>query len=220
MSTFDGAGKGMPAFAPAPARIEESFGTLEFAGGGFADDATTRMLYDELDLQRATQAYLDFYPALSLLGILTGQVHDYGFRGCSDIGIFADFADAAALYLTANTDSVYATLTVDLKAEGPTVIEIPAGMFGSADDAYFRFIVDFGPTGPDQGAGGKYLLVPPATRTRSLMVTSSCAHRRTGCGRWCAPRLSLSGPARMRSSGTGRTSGLIPSPPALAMVST
>ncbi|HXT89089.1 MAG TPA: DUF1254 domain-containing protein [Trebonia sp.] len=161
MSTFDGAGKGMPAFVPAPARIEESFGTLEFAGGGFADDATTRMLYDELDLQRATQAYLDFYPALSLFGILTGQVHDYGFRSCSNIGIFADFADAAALYLTANTDSVYATLTVDLKAEGPTVIEIPAGMFGSADDAYFRFIVDFGPTGPDQGAGGKYLLVPP-----------------------------------------------------------
>ena len=65
MSTFDGAGEGMPTFVPAPARIEASFGTLEFAGGGFADDATTRRLYDELDLQRATQAYLDCYPALS-----------------------------------------------------------------------------------------------------------------------------------------------------------
>jgi hypothetical protein len=73
MSTFDGAGKGMPAFVPAPARIEESFGTLEFAGGGFADDATTRMLYDELDLQRATQAYLDFYPALSLFASSPGR---------------------------------------------------------------------------------------------------------------------------------------------------
>ena len=76
MSTFDGAGEGMPAFVPAPARIETSFGTLKFAGGGFPDDATTRRLYDELDLQRATQAYLDFFPALSRFGILTGQVRD------------------------------------------------------------------------------------------------------------------------------------------------
>ena len=123
----------MPGFVPAPARIETSFGTLAFSGGGFPDELTTRRLYDELDSQRATQAYLDFYPALSQFGILTGQVRDYGFRSCSDIAIMADFADAAALYLTANTDSVYATATVDLKAEGPTVIEIPAGMFGCAD---------------------------------------------------------------------------------------
>jgi hypothetical protein len=34
-------------------------------------------------------------------------------------------------------------------------------MFGTANDACQRFVVDFGPTGPDQGAGGKYLVVPP-----------------------------------------------------------
>ena len=31
-STFDHAGEGMPAFVPAPARIDASFGTFAFAG--------------------------------------------------------------------------------------------------------------------------------------------------------------------------------------------
>ena len=30
-----------------------------------------------------------------------------------------------------------------------------------ANDAYFRYIIDFGMVGPDQGQGGKYLLLPP-----------------------------------------------------------
>ena len=34
-------------------------------------------------------------------------------------------------------------------------------MLGILDDAHFRFVTDLGLTGPDQGKGGKYLVVPP-----------------------------------------------------------
>ena len=53
-------------FEPAPAEIETSFGRLDFELEAFPIEATAARLYDELDLQRATQAYMDFNPALSV----------------------------------------------------------------------------------------------------------------------------------------------------------
>src|SRR5208337_2549809 len=37
--------------------------------------------------------------------------------------------------------------------------EVPPGVLGPLDDAFFRFVTDIGNTGPDQGQGGKYLFV-------------------------------------------------------------
>ena len=148
-------------FKPAPATLKTNFGTLEFTGGGYPTKETTQKVYDEMDLQRATQAYLDFYPALSLQAMLQGQVRDYGVRNSSDVLVFAERMNAEPLWLTGNTDSIYALLVLDLKKDGPTVVEIPPGVMGPIDDAYFRFVVDFGATGPDKGKGGKYLVLPP-----------------------------------------------------------
>ncbi len=50
---------------------------------------------------------------------------------------------------------------VDLKKDGPTVVEVPPQVLGMANDAYMRYITDFGMVGPDKGEGGKYLLLPP-----------------------------------------------------------
>jgi len=147
-------------FKPAPSKIETNFGTLEFTGG-YPTPETVKKVYDELDLQRATQAYLDFIPALSHYAILQSQVRDYGVRSSSDILVYADKMNSTPLWLTGNTDSIYALLTLDLKVDGPTVIEIPPGVMGPIDDAYFKFVVDFGATGPDKGKGGKYLVLPP-----------------------------------------------------------
>ncbi len=41
--------------------------------------------------------------------------------------------------------------------DGPIVMEVPTGVLGPVDDAYFRYVTDFGFTGPDQGKGGNYL---------------------------------------------------------------
>lgn len=148
-------------FKPAPEKIKTNFGNLEFKGGAYPTPETIKAVYEELDRQRATQLYLDLFPALSVHGILKGQVRDLGVRSSSDILITPHKMNSTPLWLTGNTDSIYAWMTIDLKAEGPTVIEIPPNVMGPLDDAYFRFVVDFGATGPDKGKGGKYLILPP-----------------------------------------------------------
>jgi hypothetical protein len=68
--------------------------------------------------------------------------------------------DARSLFLTPNSTTVYVLMCMDLK-DGPVVAEVPPGVLGPVDDAYFRFVTDVGLTGPDKGKGGKYLFVPP-----------------------------------------------------------
>ena len=50
---------------------------------------------------------------------------------------------------------------LDLKAWGPTVIEAPPQSLCVVDDFWFRYVADMGIAGPDRGAGGKYLFLPP-----------------------------------------------------------
>jgi len=145
---------------PAPQKMKTMFGTLEFPGG-YPTEETVKKVYDELDLQRATQLYLDMYPALSMHGLLTGMARDYGIDNCSDIRVTANRLDSKAVILTGNTESLYAFILVDLKKDGPTVLEIPPGVMGPLDDHNFKFVLDIGPTGPDKGKGGKLLLLPP-----------------------------------------------------------
>jgi hypothetical protein len=149
-------------FKPAPGRIETSFGALEFELEAFPTEETVQRIYDEMDLQRATQAYMDFMPALSVYGIVKSHIRDFGFKTSSDIVVAAGPGwKPSELYLTGNNATVYACASLDLKVEGPTVVNIPPGMYGTADDAAFRFLVDFGFVGPDKGKGGKYLFLPP-----------------------------------------------------------
>ena len=160
---FETAGKKETAkdFKPAPDRMETNFGVLNFEGGAFPSNASAEKIYDEMDRQRASQAYMDFFPALSLYSIVKSQIRDFGFKSASDVGVMADFMHPSENYLTGNDVTVYAFASVDLKVDGPTVVEIPPGMYGNANDAAFKYLTDFGPTGPDKGKGGKYLFLPP-----------------------------------------------------------
>ena len=117
-------------------------------------------------------------------------------RTCSDLVVAADLLDATPLVLTGNTESVYFACNVDLKKDGPTVVEIPPQVLGMANDAYFRYIIDFGMVGPDQGQGGKYLLLPPdyegdvpegyfvaRSRTYKVWVMARAGQQISGTGR-------------------------------------
>ena len=119
-------------FVPAPDKIETSYGTLDFVGGAFPTEEATQKIFDQLDLQRATQAYMDFIPAMSIYGILRAQARDFGFNSSSDIGVEADFMQASENYLTGNNSTIYAFASIDLGVDGPTVVEIPPGMYGNA----------------------------------------------------------------------------------------
>jgi hypothetical protein len=69
--------------------------------------------------------------------------------------------DSKALWLTPNSETVYATTFLNLKTDGPTVIESPPVVLGILDDMWFRYVGDTGNAGPDRGKGGKYLVLPP-----------------------------------------------------------
>src|SRR5210317_1644875 len=62
--------------------------------------------------------------------------------------------NSKSLFLTGNTSTVYAMPDLDLKREGPTVVEVPDGLLGAANDSYFRYINDL-------PKAGKYLYLPP-----------------------------------------------------------
>jgi len=147
-------------FKPAPDKMKTRFGELEFPGG-YPTEATLQKVYDEMDLQRATQLYLDMYPALSSHGIMKGWVRDLDMRDSSDILVTENRLDSTPLILTGNTESLYSFFVLDLKADGPTVVEVPPGVMGPIDDHNFLFLADVGPTGQDMGKGGKYLILPP-----------------------------------------------------------
>ena len=149
-------------FKPAPDTIKTNFGKLKFDLEAFPTEETTKKIYDEMDLQRATQAYMDFYPALSVYAIVKSQIRDFKFRSSSDIAVAAGPGwKPSEPFLTGNNSTVYAIASLDLKVDGPTVVEIPPGMYGTANDGLFKFLVDFGFVGPDKGKGGKYLFLPP-----------------------------------------------------------
>lgn len=143
-----------------PNRVETSLGVLEFVDG-VPTEETTRKVYENLDFIRGVEAFLNFIPATSMEGIRRGAIEN-GATQCNHAIIFDELMDSNPLYLTGNTDTVYCMVFLDLGADGPTVIEIPPGCGpGTVNDAFFRFVIDMGGPGPDQGRGGKYLIVPP-----------------------------------------------------------
>jgi len=75
--------------------------------------------------------------------------------------ITEDLMDSKPLFLTANTSTLYVAPSLNLKETGPIVMEVPPGMLGAFNDAWFRYVDDIGPLGPDKGKGGKYLVIPP-----------------------------------------------------------
>ena len=147
-------------FKPASDVMDTDFGKLKFPGG-YPTEETVQKVYDELDLQRSTQLYLDMYPALSAHGMLKGWVRDLDMRDSADILVTANRLDSTPLILTGNTESLYSFLVLDMKENGPIVVEVPPGVMGPIDDHNFLFLADVGPTGQDKGKGGKYLILPP-----------------------------------------------------------
>jgi hypothetical protein len=150
----------MNAGAQTPEVLETRIGSLEFKNG-FPSEETARKLFDEMDYQRAVQAYLWAYPVVSFESIRVGALRDLG-ADLNDFVIADNFADPKGLWLTANDTTIYALSNVDLGKTGPIVVEIPPGaIVGIIDDFWQRSLADVGLPGPDAGKGGKYLLLPP-----------------------------------------------------------
>lgn len=147
----------MPPGVAIPDKVETRLGTLHF-DSGVPDQATTDKLYDNLDFQRAVQAYLLALPPVNQLANKTailsmGPVN-------RTVPIWEHLMDSRTVMLTPNDNTVYSWFWVDLR-DGPLVIEVPPKVLGLIDDMWYHWVVDLGITGPDKGRGGKYLLLPP-----------------------------------------------------------
>ena len=135
-----------------PDEVETSIGTLKFLDGAPLPE-TAEKVYKYLDTMRAADTFMKGMPGASLNALIDGA-HSLGAVEANEVMIFDKLMDANSLFLTANSSTVYAVPDLDLKRDGPTVVEIPNGLLGAANDSWFRFINNL-PT------AGKYLYLPP-----------------------------------------------------------
>ncbi|HEX7811674.1 MAG TPA: DUF1254 domain-containing protein [Burkholderiales bacterium] len=173
---------GIPPEITTPDSIETRIGTLKFFDG-FPDSLTVTKAYDNLDFIRGVQVFLNAIPGASLYAMREG-LKSVGVGG-GTVGITETLMDSKSLFLTPNTETVYAVGWLDLK-KGPMVVEIPPNILGFLDDFWFRYIVDMGNAGPDQGQGGKFLVLPPGYKGK--VPTGYHVARSRTYGVWLAAR--------------------------------
>jgi hypothetical protein len=136
-----------------PDKVETSIGTLKFFDGAPYPE-TTEKVYHYLDTMRGVDTFLKGMPGASLDALIKGN-HELGAVEAHQVVIFDKLMDSNSLFLTGNTSTMYVLPTLDLERDGPTVLEAPPGMLGAFNDAWFRYMQDIGPAGPDKGKGGK-----------------------------------------------------------------
>ena len=148
----------IPADITTPDTVETRIGTLTF-NDGFPTNETVQKVYDNLAFQRGVDVFLNATPGGSTEGLRQGLA-SIGVDNNQTVALFEELMDSRSLFLTANTESIYSVMWVDVK-DGPVVLETPPDVLGIIDDHWFQYVADFGRIGPDKGQGGKYLLLPP-----------------------------------------------------------
>ncbi len=150
----------VPADILTPGQVKTSIGILRY-NDGRPTAATVKKAYHYIDVSRATEAFLNNAPAIAT-EVLQKAFAGMGATEANDVLISEQLIDAHQVWPTGNTGTVYVFGFFDLKKTGPLVIEMPgkAGP-GFVDDGWMRWVTDLGPTGPDRGKGGTYVLLPP-----------------------------------------------------------
>ncbi|MEL7450591.1 MAG: hypothetical protein AAFN78_15365, partial [Pseudomonadota bacterium] len=121
-----------------PDTVETSIGTLTFTDGVPSRDTAERA-YDFMDTARAADAFLKGMPGASVSALIEGA-HSIGAVEAHQVMLFDGLMNSKSLFLTGNSATVYVVPDLDLKRDGPTVLDAPAGLLGAANDGFFRFI--------------------------------------------------------------------------------
>jgi hypothetical protein len=143
--------------------VDTRIGKLEFThdfADGYPTQPTVDKLFDERDFQRACQVYLWALPMVSV-GEAEHVMMEAPGAAPGDI-IRVDTVPGIRRFLTGNATTPYLMTWLDLEQSGPFVCELPAGpTAGFVDDLWQRPVTDLGLPGPDQGKGGKFLVLGP-----------------------------------------------------------
>ena len=140
-------------------RIGQLRFTHDFANG-YPTDETVEKLFDEIDFQRACQAYLWSIPVVAFAEWQRAHEEIFGAKS-GDVVVYDTYQSKLGI-LTANATTPYIISFFNLAETGPMVVEMPAGAAaGFADDMWQRPLTDMGQTGPDKGNGGTFVIVGP-----------------------------------------------------------
>jgi hypothetical protein len=135
---------------------------------GFPASDAVQRLYGDADLNRAVQAYRFFYPTVSGAAIFKGNE---AFGGVTNKVFWIIESKPHHVGFTYNSDTPYSFVTLDL-SQGPWVVDLPAGpLIVVAFDMNQLWVADMGLPGPDEGKGGKHLLLPPGYKDK---VPANC----------------------------------------------
>jgi hypothetical protein len=144
---------------PTSGIVESRLGKVELVNG-YPTDETVKKLYDDIDFQRACQSYLWALPLMAMQEWQREQRETFG-AGNLDYVDYLTFTDKLGL-LTANATTPYLMAFPNMQNTGPLVAEVPPGaVAGAILDFWQRPLTDCGQTGPDKGAGGKFLVLGP-----------------------------------------------------------
>src|SRR5215471_3890612 len=121
---------------------------------GYPTSETVRNAYDEIDLNRAVEAYRFFYPTVSGAAI---------FKGNAKLGLVANTVfgtlDGQPRHVgfTYNSDTPY----------GPLLLDLPPGpLICMAMDINQQWVADLGLPGPASGKGDKVVFLPPGYKDK------------------------------------------------------
>lgn len=142
--------------------VQTRVGSLSFENG-YPSRHTVEELFDVMDFQRATQAYIWSLPIVAMSE--WQRAHEEIFKvNDGDIVVYANTEQKLGI-LTANATTPYIAGFFDLGRTGPMVVDVPPGPTGGlVNDFWQRPVTDLGLAGPDKGKGGRYLFLGPGQK--------------------------------------------------------
>jgi hypothetical protein len=139
--------------------IVTSFGNVQIEHNYPTDNSST-MLFDIMDAQRASQAYMWATPLIGFASWKSEQAKSYEADRFGDFVVFKSLKEKRGI-VTANLTTPYIIGFMNLE-KAPILIDYPAGKtIGGVLDVWQRPVASFGMAGSDKGKGGKYLVIGP-----------------------------------------------------------
>ncbi|MEE4121313.1 MAG: DUF1214 domain-containing protein [Paracoccaceae bacterium] len=138
-------------------------GTLAFEPNGYPTDKTLRHLQEEIDYQRAVQAYIHYLPAVAVMQWRNAHFGPLG-GGGGDLIVYRTTEQKLPI-LAADGATTFVVGFAELaETDGVLVYNVPSGpTAGAVLDIWQRPVSETGTAGPDAGRGGRFLIVLDGT---------------------------------------------------------
>ena len=115
----------IPSSIMTPDKVKTRIGTLDFFDG-VPSKETAQLALENLTFLRGVEVFLNGVPMASIHALVEG-FKSIGVTEANHMIVTDKLMDSNPLFLTANTDTVYAFSYFDLEKTGPLVIEVPPG---------------------------------------------------------------------------------------------